>query len=308
MPVERVTQLFAAAGNDFTRAKQGAVRHDFTPVPLGMRASFDVTTTIREFTSDNVIARLAGSDPRLKDEYVVYVAHWDHLGRDATLPGDQIFNGASDNAAGVAGVLQLAAAFTKLRPAPKRSMLFLATTAEEAGLVGSKYYASAPLHPLERTLAVINIDGLNTWGRTTSIGSIGHGQSTLDDLLAQAAAAQGRVVLPDTEPERGLFYRSDQVEFAKRGVPALFTAWTSDILGKPPGYGALKGQEFLQRDYHRPSDEVKPEWDLSGAVEDLKLLFDVGCRIAATDPYPQWRAGSEFKAVRDRMLAEYKRR
>jgi Zn-dependent M28 family amino/carboxypeptidase len=161
---------------------------------------------------------------------------------------------------------------------------------------------------LERTLAVINIDGLNTWGRTTSIGSIGHGQSTLDDLLAQAAAAQGRVVLPDTEPERGLFYRSDQVEFAKRGVPALFTAWTSDILGKPPGYGALKGQEFLQRDYHRPSDEVKPEWDLSGAVEDLKLLFDVGCRIAATDPYPQWRAGSEFKAVRDRMLAEYKRR
>jgi Zn-dependent M28 family amino/carboxypeptidase len=298
--VDRAIELFAAAGTDFFLTKQRAARRDFAPVRLGLRASFDVKTTIREFTSRNVVARLEGSDPRLKDECVAYTAHWDHLGRDSSIAGDQIFNGAIDNASGVAGLLELAEAFATMKPAPPRSILFLATTAEEFGLVGARYYAQAPLFPLARTLAVVNIDGLNPWGRTKSVVSIGHGQSTLDDVLALAAAALGRTVVPDLEREKGMFYRSDQVEFAKRGVPAVFTAWTGDILGKPPGYGDEKGRAFAQRDYHRPTDDVKPDWDLAGAVEDLRLLFDVGSRVAADAAYPAWRPTSEFKRARDR--------
>jgi Zn-dependent M28 family amino/carboxypeptidase len=228
------------------------------------------------------------------------------MGRDPKLQGDQIFNGAHDNASGAAGLLELAEAFAKLNPAPKRSILFLAVTAEEKGLLGAKYYAENPLYPRERTLANINMDGLNQWGRTKDVVIVGYGNSTLDDTLVEAASAQGRVVKPDAEPEKGFFYRSDHFEFAKQGVPALYTDEGTEFIGKPEGYGMQKRKEYTDRDYHKVSDDVKPDWDLSGAVEDLRLLFQVGYRVAQGEKWPEWKPGTEFKARRDEALKRAK--
>lgn len=302
MTLERAKELLSASGHDFDALKQAALRRDFRPVALGAKADFHLRTTVRDVQSRNVIARLDGSDPALRDEYVIYTAHWDHLGRDTTLQGDQIYNGALDNASGTAGLLEIAEAFTKLETPPARSVLFLAVTAEEKGLLGAKYYATEPLYPLERTLANINMDGVNQWGRTRDITVIGLGNSTLDDVLAETAAAQGRVLTPDAEPEKGFFYRSDHFEFAKEGVPALYVDAGTEYIGKPEGYGQEKRDEYTARDYHKPSDEVKPDWDLAGAVEDLQLLFQVGHRVAEADRYPEWKPGTEFKARREEML------
>ena len=300
--LDRAKQLLAASGLDFDALKKAAVSRDFQPVPLEARASFHIQNKLREIESRNVVARLEGSDPRLKDEHVIYTAHWDHLGRDEKLQGDQIFNGALDNASGTAGLLEMAEAFTKLKAPPKRSILFLAVTAEETGLLGAKFYAHNPLYPLHRTLANINMDGLNQWGRTRDIVSIGYGNTTLDDLLHEAAATQGRIVKPDAEPEKGYFYRSDHFEFAKQGVPALDPGSGTEYVGKPQGYGIQKRKEYTARDYHKVSDEVKPDWDLSGAIEDLKLFFQVGYRVAQGEKYPEWKPGTEFKARREAML------
>ncbi len=298
--LDSAKRLFKDAGQDFDALKKAALSKDFKPTPLKARANFTITTDLRDVASTNVIAKLEGADAKLKDEYVIYTAHWDHMGRDPKERGDQIFNGALDNASGTAGLLELAEAFTKLNPAPKRSILFLAVTAEEKGLLGAKYYAENPLYPLERTLANINMDGLNQWGRTKDLVVIGYGNSTLDDVLNEAG--QGRVLKPDAEPEKGFFYRSDHFEFAKQGVPALYTDRGTEYIGKPEGYGMQKRDEYTARDYHKVSDEVKPDWDLSGAVEDLRLLFQVGHRVAQGEKWPEWKPGTEFKARREEML------
>jgi Zn-dependent M28 family amino/carboxypeptidase len=175
-------------------------------------------------------------------------------------------------------------------------------TAEEKGLLGAKYYAQNPLYPLNRTLANINIDGLNQWGRTSDIVVVGYGNSTLDDLLGEAASAQSRTIVPDPEPEKGFFYRSDHFEFAKQGVPAIYTDNGVAYIGKPEGYGQQKRDEYTANDYHQPSDEVKSDWDLAGAVEDLRLLFRVGYRVSQGETWPEWKPGTEFKARRDAML------
>ena len=197
------------------RSRKRRSRKNFGRWRLDAKANIEIKQQIRSFKSHNVIGKLEGDDPKLKDEYIIYTAHWDHLGRHPELQGDQIFNGAIDNASGVASVLQLAAAFIKLNPPPKRSVLFMATTAEEAGLLGAKYYAEHPLYPLEKTLADINIDGMNPWGKTHDLEDLTNGNSTLDDLLGEAAARQGRVMKPNSEPEKGGFYRVDNFEFAK---------------------------------------------------------------------------------------------
>ena len=300
--LDKAKELFAATGKDFEALKKAAVRKDFKPVPLGATASFNVKNTLREVQSQNVIAKIEGSDATRKNEYVIYTAHWDHLGRDPKLQGDQIFNGALDNASGTAALLELAEAFKKLKTPPARSILFLAVTAEEKGLLGAKYYAENPLYPLARTLANINMDGVNQWGRTSDVVVVGLGNSTLDDVLTEAAAAQKRTVKGDAEPEKGFYYRSDHFEFAKQGVPALYTDSGTEYIGKPAGYGQQKRDEYTERDYHKVSDEVKPDWDLSGAVEDAQLLFSIGYRVASTDKYPEWKPGTEFKAKRDAMM------
>jgi len=234
----------------------------------------------------------------------VYSAHWDHLGRDPNLSGDQIYNGALDNASGTAALLEIAEAFTLLRERPRRSILFLAVTAEEKGLLGAKYYGNNPLYPLNKTIANINIDGVNQWGRTTDIVIVGYGNSTLDDLLTESAQRQARTIVPDPEPEKGFFYRSDHFEFAKQGVPALYTDAGVNYVGKPAGYGEQKRDEYTTRDYHKPSDEIKPDWDLTGAVDDTQLLFMVGYRVAQSSVWPEWKPGTEFRAKREAMLKQ----
>jgi Zn-dependent M28 family amino/carboxypeptidase len=294
--------LFKASGLDFDGLKAAAARRDFHPVPLPAKADFAIANTLRKIDSKNVIARLEGSDPTLKDETVVYTAHWDHLGRDANLKGDQIYNGAADNASGTAALLEIARGYTLLSPPPKRSIVFLAVTAEEKGLLGAKYYATHPLYPLERTLANINMDVINLWGKTTDIVSVGLGNTTLDDLLGEAASAQGRTIGGDPEPEKGAFYRSDHFEFAKLGVPALNAKAGIEYVGKPPGYGQQKREEYTQNDYHKVTDEVKPGWDLAGAEQDMELLMGVGYRVAESSRFPEWKPGTEFKTRRDAML------
>src|SRR5260221_142111 len=285
----------------FAALETSARSRDFTPISLGARARFHVATEVRRVESRNVVAKLAGSDPKLRDECVIYSAHWDHLGRSDATTGDTIFNGAVDNASGTAGLLEIAGAMRR-GPAPKRTVFFLSVTSEEKGLLGSKWYAAHPLVPLEKTLADINMDSLNPWGKTSDVICVGYGQSTLDETLVSLAAEQNRSVKPDPQPEKGSYYRSDHFEFAKVGVPALYADSGVDFLGKPPGWGIAKGDDFTAHDYHQPSDEVKPDWDLSGAAQDLALLLRVGRTLADGDRWPEWKEGSEFRARREKML------
>jgi Zn-dependent M28 family amino/carboxypeptidase len=304
MHLDKVRELFAASGQDFDELKQQAIRRDFRPVPLGATATISVRNSVRRIQSRNVVARLPGSDSALANEVVIYTSHWDHLGRDTTATGDQIFNGALDNASGTAALIELARAFKSLPTPPKRSIVFLAVTAEEKGLLGAKYYAEHPLYPLDRTVANINMDGMNQFGRTKDIVIVGMGNSTMDDVLVAAAADQGRTIVPDPEPEKGFFYRSDQFELAKQGVPVLYTDSGIDFVGKDSTFGVRKREEYTANDYHKPSDEIKPDWDLSGAVEDLQLLFQVGYNVAMAATWPTWKEGAEFKAKREAMLAK----
>jgi Zn-dependent M28 family amino/carboxypeptidase len=303
MTLDKTKELFRNAGLSFDSLKKAATRKDFKPVPLNAKATFRVRNEVREIQSKNVVAKLEGSDSSLKHEYVVYTAHWDHLGKDTTLKGDQIFNGALDNASGTAALLTLAKAYKALPTPPARTLIFLAVTGEEKGLLGAKWYAEHPLYPLNKTLANMNIDGVNQWGKTKDLTIVGYGNSTLDDLLGTVLASQGgRTIKPDPEPEKGFFYRSDHFEFAKQGVPALYVDAGTEYVGKDSTYGQKKRDEYTENDYHKPSDQVKPDWDLSGAVEDLQAFFQVGYRVAQTDRWPEWKTGNEFKARRDSML------
>jgi Zn-dependent M28 family amino/carboxypeptidase len=302
--LEMARQLFAASGRDFDAMFKSAARADFKPVALAAKANLRVTNVLREIKSYNVVARLEGADAQRRNQFVVYTAHWDHFGRNPNLAGDQIFHGAADNASGVAGVLEIAKAFTKLAQPPARSILFMCVTAEEQGLLGSKWYANHSLYPLDHTVAEINMDVLNVWGRTRDLVISGMGESTLEDTLGQLAAARGRSVLPDREPEKGHYFRSDHFEFAKVDVPAISYGGGYDYIGRPADWGMKKHQDYVAHDYHKPSDQVKPDWDLSGAVEDLRLLLELGYAIAQAHDYPQWKSGSEFKARRDAMMGQ----
>jgi Zn-dependent M28 family amino/carboxypeptidase len=250
-----------------------------------------------------VIGRLEGRDAALKHEYVMYSAHWDGFGVNRALQGDQVLNGALDNASGMATMLAMAEAFTRLEGGTKRTMLFLSPTAEESTMLGAKYYAEHPLWPLEKTLGDINMDIMNFWGRTKAIVSIGHGMTTLEDLLVTEAAKQGRIVLPDPEAEKGYFYRSDHFELAKQGVPALhFLHPGADYRDRPADFGQRMRDRYTAEDYHKPSDDIKADWDLSGAVEDAQLLFNVGLAVAQGPAYPEWKPGTEFRAIRAARL------
>ncbi|MEP6699351.1 MAG: M28 family peptidase, partial [Verrucomicrobiota bacterium] len=294
-------KLLEASGQDFEALKKTAITREFRPVTLKAKANFVLKQKVRSLKSHNVVAKIEGGDAKRKDEWIIYSAHWDHLGRHTELTGDQIFNGAVDNASGVSAVIQLAAAFSKLESPPKRSVLFMATTAEEAGLLGAKYYAQHPLYPLEKTLADINIDSMNVWGKARDVEDTSWGFSTLDDMLAEAAKGQGRTAIPNSRPEKGSIYRADNFEFSKVGVPSLYIGKNEHLLSRPLD-GSLRSDEFDLQDYHQVTDEVKADWDLTGAAEDAALLFEVGYQVASGDKYPEWKPGSEFKARRDAMM------
>ncbi len=287
--------LVSLAGRDLDALRAAAIRRDFRPVPLGVRARVSIQNKFRAVSSHNVVARLPGSAPRFASEQVVYLAHWDHFGIGPEVKGERIYHGAIDNASGVAGILEIARAFRSLPKLPSRSVLFLATTAEEQGLLGSRYYAEHPLYPLAKTAAVVNLDGLNVRGRTRDVVMIGRGTSTLDEVVDAAAAAQGRIVRGDPEPEKGYFYRSDHFHFAKQGVPAYDPEGGIDYLGRPAGWGMEMRKKYIAEDYHKPSDIVRHDWDLGGALEDLALHFDVGRRVADAAEIPVWKPGAEFK-------------
>ena len=295
-------QLLADSGQDFDALKKAALGKDFRPVSIGATANFNLKQEVRALKSRNVVGKTDGGDPKLKDEWIIYSAHWDHLGKHPEMAGDQIFNGAVDNATGVAGLMELGRAQHALKTPAKRSVLFMATTAEEAGLLGAKWYAENPLYPLAKTLADINMDVLNVWGKTRDIEDTSNGYSTLDDLLAAAARRHDRVMTPNSQPEKGSFYRADQFEFSKVGVPSLYIGAGKDVIGKPPEFGQQKKDEYIAQHYHQPSDEVKPAWDVSGGTEDVRLLFEVGYEVANGDKWPEWKPGNEFKAKRDAML------
>lgn len=302
---ERARQLLSAAGYDFDALKQAALAKDFKPVSIGALATLHVQNSWREVESDNVVAKIEGSDPKLKDEVVIYSAHWDHFGIDEHLPGPkagQVFHGALDNASGVAALLEIAKAYRALPHPPKRSILFIATTAEERGLLGAQYYIRHPLYPLRKTVADINIDGINPWGRTRDVEIVGFGHSEMDTLFARQARTQRRSVLPESRPELGGFFRADQFEFAKAGVPVLYAKSRQNYIGKSEDYARQKVDDYIAHDYHKVSDTVHEDWDMRGAVEDVQLLFMSGYAIANSRHFPHWLPGSEFKAKRGAML------
>ena len=290
---DRATAIFAASGYELERARAAAAAPGFRAVTLPARVTITVTNQVRRFESPNILAKIEGSDPVLKNEYVIYSGHWDHHGREA----NRIFHGASDNAAGTAGVLELARAFHSLNPRPKRTILFLWPTAEEKGLLGSHYYVTHPLYPLASTVANINLDYFSNWGwgRTADFSIVGIGNSTLDDLTAEAVQRQGRFVTGDTAPEMGFFFRSDHYEFARVGVPSLQTSPGVDHVGRSAGFGEAKRAAYIANDYHNASDVIKPDWDLRGAVEDLQILLEVGYCVAQQSDRPTWKPDAVWR-------------
>ena len=300
---DKARELLAAAGLDLEQLKKLAATREFKPVALkGTKASLHVKNELRELETSNVVARLEGADAALRDELVVYTAHWDHLGTDAALPGpDQIFNGAVDNASGVAGLLEIAAAFRDPAQAPPaRSILFLATTCEEKGLLGARWYAQHPLHPLEKTVCDINMDSLNSFGRTRDLVSVGLGNTTIDATLERLVHERGRVLRGDREPEKGYYFRSDHFEFARVGVPAVYAGSGEELIGAKSGEGRRLHELYTRERYHKPGDELRDGWDLSGAVEDVELLYELGREIASSPVRPAWKPGKRIPRAESR--------
>ncbi len=301
---EGAQKIMALAGKNLDELRAAAESREFQPVPLGVSLSIDLTADVREQDTANVLGLLEGSDPKLKDQVLVYMAHHDHLGlaaeRDAN--GDNIYNGAIDNASGTAALLAMAKAYSELHPKPSRSILFAAVSAEEQGLLGSKYFAAdPPIHP-GKLAAVINMDGTNILGRTHDVNVIGMGKSNLDGFVKAVAQSQQRIVTADHFPDRGYYYRSDQFSLAKIGVPGVYLHSGINVIGKPDGWGKEQLDEWVEKIYHQPSDEYREDWDLSGAIEDIQLLFHVGRRVAEHPQIPAWTAGDEFEAARKAAL------
>ncbi len=297
--VDAARTIFSATGLDFDALKAQAATRGFTPVELNATASLRLDNAVERSISNNVIAVLPGAER--PDEYVFYMAHWDHFGTDPTREGDQIFNGAEDNASGTAGLLELAEAFASLDPRPARSLVFLAVTAEEQGLLGSAHYAANPVFPPAQTVAAINLDVLNVRGRMHDISVVGYGNSELDEYIIWAAAQQGRRVRPDPQPQAGYYYRSDHFNFAKIGVPALYPDAGIDHVIHGEEWSRQQEAEYRAERYHKPADEYDRNWDLRGAIDDLRLVFRIGYRLAHETTFPNWREGTEFRALRDAM-------
>ena len=299
---ESALSIFDGAGLDYEALKTNASVRGFQATPIGdVKLSVSIENSIRNSTSQNVIAAIPGTTR--PNESVIYTAHWDHLGVNSELNGDNIFNGAADNATGTAGLLALAQLHMQ-KDRPERTIVFLAVTAEESGLLGSKWYAEHPIFPIETTVANINMDNLNTFGRMRDVVVVGAGSSELEIYLEDAVLAQGRYIMPEPNPERGYYYRSDHFNFAKVGVPALYAESGEDSIDYGREWGAAQAQEYTDNRYHAPGDEYDPNWDLSGASEDINLYFEITNVLANSLDFPQWFDGNEFKAVREFSIAE----
>ena len=301
MTLDAAKATFNAAGKDFAALADAAKRPGFRAVPLGLKASLSFTNTVRRQASRNVIGILPGKTR--PDEYALYSAHWDHLGHCEPIDGDDICNGALDNASGTAGLIALAQAQVRAGPAD-RSMIFLAVTAEESGLLGSRYYAENPVYPLARTAGGVNMDGLNIFGPTRDVVIVGGGKSELEAFLVRAVHDQGRTIVPEATPEKGSFYRSDHFSFAKLGVPMVYADSGEDLVNGGVAAGRAIAEDFTTHRYHKPQDEYDPNWNWAGAVQDLQLYYRIGRELAMSDLWPNWYPDAEFRAIRDRSRAQ----
>ena len=294
--------ILSMADLSLSQLQEEAQSREFMPISLGLTGSTRLEQKTRTIESPNVVGLLRGSDPELSKQFVVFTSHYDHVGIGKEVEGDSIYNGALDNAVGVAGVLALAKAMSGASERPKRSILFLMVTAEEQGLLGAKYYAENPLFPLARTAANINIDGMNNIGATQDIIVIGYGKSQLDGVVEDAARVLGMRAKPDLHPGQGFFFRSDQFAFAKKGVPAVYLDNGVEVIGKPEDYGQNKFEEYKDRHYHQPSDEITDDWVWDGAVQQTQLYLEIAWRVANAAKMPEWNPSAEFKAARDASL------
>lgn len=299
-------RLLALAGEDFDQLKGAALQRGKGSLALGVTASTGVRNIVRHGTSYNVVGVLPGRER--PDEYFLYTAHWDHLGRILSLGGsaaaDSVFNGAIDNATGTAALLELARMFGATRPRPARSLMFVAFTAEESGLLGSQYFGENLPVPAGRIAGGINMDALYVLGETRDLTVIGYGNSELDAVLREAAARQGMVLIPEPTPEAGYYYRSDHFNLAKQGVPMLYAKSGVDSPTRGPEYGKEWLANYVANLYHKPSDEYDPAWDTAGILKELRIYYDVGLAVANGRQWPQWREGSEFRAIREASRAE----
>ncbi len=295
---QRAADLFDAAGLSLTELTRSAAQPGFQARSLGLFMDAQMKTEVRHVESRNVLGLIRGSEK--PDEVIIYTAHWDHLGTTEGIDGDNIYNGAMDNATGIAGMFALAESFKQVDPPPRRSILFLATTSEESGLLGSKFYAENPVFPPENTVAAINMDSLPIYGPVKDVVVIGHGNNELQEYLADAASAQNRVVLPEPTPERGYYFRSDHFSMARIGIPALFARGGYQHVEKGYDWAKAMADDYIANHYHQPSDEYDPDWDLRGAAQDLQLYYKVGYRLSLEDHWPVWYDGSEFKSVREK--------
>lgn len=295
---EAARRLAALAGRELEDLVASAQRPDFRPVPFGVTMNLAFESELDTTRTANVLARLPGGTASLADEHVLYTAHFDHLGVGPPIDGDSIYNGARDNALGTATLLAIARAFRALPEPPGRSILFAAVGAEEQGLLGSEYLAANPPVPVCNLVADINMDEGNIWGPASDVRQVGRGKSTLDLWLDRFAAEQERTVKPEEFPDKGYFYRSDQFNLAKAGVPALYLHDATEFIGHTPDWGVEQVNGWIERDYHQPSDEITPEWDLRGAVDDARLLFRTGYAAAMAPEPPAWVPGDEFAAER----------
>ncbi len=294
---DAAARLMTASGKDLKTLVAAAKKKGFRAVPLGVTANLSFANSIRRQASNNVVGILPGKTH--PDEYVLYSAHWDHLGRCEPVKGDDICNGALDNASGTAGLIALAEAYGKAGAAD-RSVVFLSVTAEESGLLGSAYYGANPVYPLAQTVGGINMDGLSLAGRTRDVTIIGPGKSELEPILVRYAKAQNRVVTPEATPEKGSFFRSDHFSLAKYGVPMIYFDGGEDLVSGGVAAGRAASEDYVTNRYHKPQDEYNPAWNWSGAVEDLVLNYQIGRELAEGSSWPNWYPSAEFKAVRDR--------
>jgi Zn-dependent M28 family amino/carboxypeptidase len=297
-------KLVSLSGKDSSIFKE-AHHRDFKSFPLNLKLSTTVRIRSVHNKSHNVIAKITGT--KWPDQYIIYTAHWDHLGvGKPDEKGDSIYNGALDNASGSAALLELARAFKGLENKPERTIIFLSVTAEEQGLLGSAYYAQHPIYPLSKTVAEMNMDVINAYGKTNDVVITGAGQSELEDYLTIEAKKQGRYIAPESHPEAGHYFRSDHFNFAKAGIPALDAASGVDFVGKEKGYGKKLQEDYTANHYHRPSDEFDNGWTFEGGIQDMQLLFQIGKRLAFDEDWPKWKQGSEFKAIREQSIKENK--
>ncbi len=295
-------KIAQAGGFNLDQLRQQAVSRGFKPVALNAKVDMTLRAQVQRLTSPNVAAIYRGNDPTLKNEYIVYSAHWDHLGIRPDQPGDNIYNGAVDNATGIAGILAIAKSFGALGIKPKRSILFIATTAEEQGLLGAEYYARNPLVPLKDTVANINIDSMNVLGQTTDTTPLGADRSSLGKVIEEVAKESNLTISPDAHPEQGSFYRSDHFPFAKAGVPAVNFEPGSKFVGHSEKWGEEQFAEYNEHRYHQPSDEYSLNWDFTGMTQQGRLAFLIGLRVANANETPQWNKGDEFERARLKAL------